>query len=169
MLDQRQQHGQGNITGNGAGLTNLAAANLTGTIPLAQLPTAVVTNTESGVSLTGTFAGNGAGLTNVSGGFKWQVVSGASQQAQPNAGYIASSATLVTITLPASPAIGDIVRVTGAGAGGWKLAQNAGQTVLGGNLGVVGAIWIPRASSLNWRCVASSSDGTKLVAGVDGG
>ena len=119
---------RGTFAGNGAGLTNLTipATNLTGTVPLAQLPTVVLTNNQSGVTLSGSFAGNGGGLTNLSSGFKWQVVIGASQQAQPNAGYIAGSAALVTITLPASPALGDIVRVTGAGAGGWKLAQNLG-------------------------------------------
>jgi hypothetical protein len=162
---------RGVFTGNGAGLTNLSvpAANLTGVVPLAQLPTAVVTNNATGVTLSGSFAGNGGGLTNLPGLFKWQVVTGPLQQAQPNAGYVASSASLVTIILPASPAIGDIVRVTGSGAGGWQIVQNAGQTVLVVNLGMVGATWTPRASSLNWRCVASSSDGTKLVAGVDGG
>jgi hypothetical protein len=162
---------RGVFTGNGAGLTNLTvpAVNLTGVVPLAQLPTAVVTNNASGVSVSGSFAGNGGGLTNLPGLFKWQVVTGPLQQAQPNAGYVASSASLVTIILPASPAIGDTVRVAGPGAGGWQIVQNAGQTVLAVNLGVVGATWTPRASSLNWRCVASSSDGTKLVAGVDGG
>jgi hypothetical protein len=162
---------RGMFAGNGAGLTNLTvpAANLTGLVPLAQLPSAVLTNNESGVSLSGNFAGNGGGLTNLPGGFKWQVVAGSSQQAQPNGGYVAISATLVTIILPASPALGDIVRVTGAGAGGWRIAQYPGQSVLAVNLGLVGAAWTPRASNLNWRCVASSSDGTKLVAGVDGG
>jgi hypothetical protein len=162
---------KGTFAGNGAGLTNLTvpAANLTGIVPLAQLPTAVVTNNEGGVSLSGSFAGNGGGLTNLTSGFKWQVVTGSLQQGQPNAGYVASSASLVTIALPASPTIGDIMRVTGAGAGGWQLAQYPGQSVLAVNLGVAGATWIPRASSLNWRCVASSNDGTKLVAGVDGG
>ena len=161
----------GSFSGNGAGLTNLTmpAANLTGIVPLAHMPAGVLTNNQSGVSLSGSFSGNGAGLTNLPGRLTWQVVAGASQQAQPNAGYIASSATLVTITLPASPAIGDIVRVAGAGAGGWRIAQNAGQSVLAANLGVFGATWIPRANALNWRCVASSADGTKLVAGVDGG
>ena len=59
-------------------MTNLtvAAANLTGTVPLAQLPTAVLTNNENGVSLSGSFAGNGGGLTNLASGFKWQVVAG---------------------------------------------------------------------------------------------
>jgi hypothetical protein len=44
---------------------SVAAANIVGTVPLAQLPTAVVTNNETGASLTGTFTGNGGGLTNL--------------------------------------------------------------------------------------------------------
>ena len=162
---------KGAFSGNGAGLTNLTvpAANLTGIVPLAQLPTVVLTNNESGVSLSGSFAGNGGGLTNLPSAFQWQVVVGSSQQARPNTGYVAANAALVTITLPMLPTIGDIVRVTGAGAGGWKIAQNAGQSMLGANLGLVGTTWTPHGSSLNWRCVASSADGTKLVAGVDGG
>jgi hypothetical protein len=44
----------------------LPAQQLSGTIPLAQLPSAVVTNNDSAnVTLSGTFSGNGAGLTNV--------------------------------------------------------------------------------------------------------
>jgi hypothetical protein len=147
----------------------LPATSLTGVVPLAQLPTVVLTNNENGVSLSGTFSGNGGALTNLPGGFKWQAVTGASQQAQPNNGYVANSATLVTINLPASPAVGDTVRVSGAGSGGWKISQNAGQSIIGANLGLVGAAWTPRASALNWRCVASSSNGTKLVAAPDNG
>lgn len=56
----------GVFAGNGAGLTNLNAANLaSGTLALSQLPTAVVTNGATGLSLTGVFRGNGAALTNV--------------------------------------------------------------------------------------------------------
>jgi hypothetical protein len=73
----------GTFSGNGAGLTNLAAANLSGSIPSAsltsvpagsltgtisssQLPTGVVINGQSGVSLSGTFTGTGSGLTGIS-------------------------------------------------------------------------------------------------------
>lgn len=56
----------GAFTGNGSGITNLSAAQLTtGTLPLAQLPNAVVTNNQSGVILNGTFSGDGSGLTNL--------------------------------------------------------------------------------------------------------
>ena len=60
----------GTYNGNGSALTNLNAANITGTIPLSKLPTSVVTNNGTGYVLGGTFNGvfngNGAGLTNVS-------------------------------------------------------------------------------------------------------
>src|ERR1039457_3330871 len=54
------------FSGSGANLTSLNANNLSsGTVPLAQLPGVVVTNTETGVTLGGTFGGNGGGLTNL--------------------------------------------------------------------------------------------------------
>ena len=49
----------GNVTGP------VAAANITGTLPVTQLPPSVVTNGASGVNFTGTFSGNGAGITGV--------------------------------------------------------------------------------------------------------
>lgn len=45
-------------------LTSVPAGNLTGTVPLAQLPAAVVTNMQTGVTLNGTFSGTFTGLTN---------------------------------------------------------------------------------------------------------
>jgi hypothetical protein len=43
----------------------LPAMQLSGTIPLAQLPGAVLTNNSTGVNLVGIFSGNGSGLTNL--------------------------------------------------------------------------------------------------------
>jgi hypothetical protein len=63
-------------------------------------------------------------------------------------------------TLPTAPAIGDTWRVSGIGLGGWKTAQNAGQSVVT----AVETIWMPHASQRSWSCVASSADGSKLVA-----
>jgi hypothetical protein len=63
VLTYRQVFGIGTPV-VGSGLLDLNASQLTtGTVPLAQLPAAVVTNTESNVTLSGTFTGNGAGLT----------------------------------------------------------------------------------------------------------
>ena len=49
---------------NGSSITNLNPAALAGTINLANLPAAVVTNNASGITLAGAFTGNGVGLTN---------------------------------------------------------------------------------------------------------
>ncbi|MCX6840560.1 MAG: hypothetical protein NTX35_22480 [Verrucomicrobia bacterium] len=116
-----------------------------------------------------TFSGNGAGLSGVAGALPWVVVSGTSQQAVANTGYVASNPAEVTVTLPASPAVGDIVRVSGVGAGGWRIAQNAGQSVTAGIISLPGSSWTARESNRYWSCVASSADGTKLVAGTNGG
>lgn len=83
-----------------------------------------------------------------------------------------TSSSQVTVTLPTASNPGDIVRVSGVGAGGWKLAQNAGQSVNAGNLGAsvsVGSIWTPRDINRGWYAVASSADGSKLVAAVQNG
>jgi hypothetical protein len=56
----------GTFVGSGTYLSNLTAANLSsGTVPLARLPGAVLTNNSTGVTLSGTLSGNGAGLTNL--------------------------------------------------------------------------------------------------------
>lgn len=58
-------------------------------------------------------------------------VTTSTQQLASNIKYKADSASLVTFTLPAAPVLGDQVFIRGYGAGGWKLAQNAGQTIHG--------------------------------------
>ena len=95
--------------------------------------------------------------------FSWQSVSGTSQLAQSNTGYTANDPARVTVTLPAAPNVGDTVRVLGAGAGGWSIARNTGQTVLGGS-GAAGTTWTPHGFQRNWVSLAASADGTKLVA-----
>lgn len=70
-------------------------------------------------------AGGGGG----GGGITWNTVSGTSQSAAANNGYIANNASLVTVTLPSSASVGDVVEVAGKGAGGWKIAQNSGQII----------------------------------------
>ena len=98
----------------------------------------------------------------------WLSVSGP-VQAMPNTGYIASNDSApVVITLPSTLNIGDLLSVQGAGAGGWQIAQNAGQQVLG--VTEPGAVWnrTGPARPQHWSSIASSSDGKKLVAAVGG-
>ena len=44
-------------------------------------------------------------------------------------GYVANNAGLVTLTLPDTAAVGSEVRIVGKGAGLFKIAQNAGETI----------------------------------------
>jgi len=94
-------------------------------------------------------------------GITWLDVTGTTQQAVSNTGYMADNGSQVTITLPATASVGDLIQITGVGAGGWKIAQNAGQSII---TQVLGTFWTQRASSRAWSSIASSSDGTKLVA-----
>ena len=64
----------------------------------------------------------------------WTTVSGTTQTAQNNKGYLANNAARVVITLPSTAAVGDVIRVTGAGAGGWRISQLAGQQIHFGNV-----------------------------------
>ncbi len=165
----------GIITGNGSGLSSVPATSLTGTLPDARLSANVALQSSpslifaGGVSATN-FSGGGHGLTNVPGAFFWVTVA-ANTQAQPNVGYICNNGLApVTITLPSSPSVGDVYKVAGVGAGGWIIKQNANQMIATGNLpDSIGQSWAARGIITNWSAVASSADGTKLVATVKGG
>ncbi len=73
-------------------------------------------------------------IQTLSGGITWSEVTGTSQTAAVDNGYITNNAGLVTVTLPDTAAVGKIVQVVGAGAGGWKIAQNASEVIHFGNL-----------------------------------
>lgn len=68
------------------------------------------------------------------GGITWTNVTGTSQAMAINSGYVASNASLVTLTLPSTAAVGSVIQVMGAGAGLWKIAQNASQLIRFGNV-----------------------------------
>jgi len=173
----------GAFSGNGINLTNLTGSQITtGTVADVRLTTNVAllnrnqtftgsnvfnganTFTNMGNSFIGSFFGNGL--------VGWIVVSGTSTQAMSDAGYLLTGSQLTTVTLPPSPNVEDIVRIAGGGAGGWKVAQNAGQSVFGSFSGFANASWtLSSALSENWYDIAASADGTKMVAvvGVSGG
>ena len=86
----------GTFFGNGAYVTNLNAGNLSsGTVPLAQLPGAVVTNTETGVALGGMFNGDGGGLTNLNAA---QLTSGTIPLAQLPSSVLTNGASGVSLS-----------------------------------------------------------------------
>jgi hypothetical protein len=114
------------------GITSLALTN--GQLAIGSTgadPTAATLTGGTGISIV-----NAAGSITISsagGGFTWTVVTGTTQAAAVNNGYIANNAGQVVVTLPATSAVGDVVAVTGINnATGWKVAQNAGNQIFFG-------------------------------------
>lgn len=111
-----------------------------------------------------TIASTGGGSS-----FTWNTVSGTSQAMAVNNGYIANNAGLVTLTLPATAAVGDMIRVTGKGAGGWTIAQNSGQTIYFGTSTTTTGVGGSLASSqqrdgVEIVCVTANNDFNVLSA-----
>lgn len=114
------------------GITSLALTN--GQLAIGSTgadPSAAALTAGTGVSIT-----NGAGSITINaagGGLTWTVVTGTTQAMAVNNGYIANNAGVVTATLPATSAVGDVVAITGINnATGWKIAQNAGNQIFFG-------------------------------------
>lgn len=63
----------------------------------------------------------------------WNDVSGTTQSAAVNNGYIISNAGQTTVTLPNTAAEGSVIAVAGKGAAGWVIQAGTGQTVHIGN------------------------------------
>lgn len=111
-------------------------------IDMDAVPTTVVSDAGNCTPAAGSFSIVGAGgittsaagsIVTVTGGggigITWSEVTGVSQAAAVNNGYICNNAGLVTVTLPDTAALGSFLRVVGKGAGGWAIAQNAGETI----------------------------------------
>lgn len=90
-------------------------------------PTAATLSAGTGVTIT-----NAAGSITINasgGGLTWTTVSGTSQAAAVGNGYVTNNAGAVTVTLPATAAVGDTVEIAGLGAGGWIVAVASGQSI----------------------------------------
>ncbi len=94
-------------------------------------PTAATLTAGTGISIT-----NAAGsitIASSASGMSWTTVSGTTQAAAVNNGYISNNAGAVTFTLPITFAIGESVEIKGLGAGGWVLAAGTATTIRIGN------------------------------------
>jgi photosystem II stability/assembly factor-like uncharacterized protein len=176
---------RGTFTGNGAGITNVSVSNLVGVLTDAQLPTnTAFVNSNQTFSASNNFSGtNFFGGANTFTNFKnsfsgsffgnglvgWIATNSMAVQAEIDHGYLLTNSQLVTVTLPPSPGVGDIVRISGAGASGWKVAQVTGQSIIGNFLGFGNSLWTPSdANNLTWESVAASADGTRMIAAAQG-
>ena len=90
-------------------------------------PAAATITAGAGISVTN--ASNGITIASTAIGTGWANISGTTQAAAVNSGYIIGNASQTTVTLPATAPIGSTVRIQGKGAAGWILAANTGQTI----------------------------------------
>lgn len=102
-------------------------------------------------------------IESLSTGITWNEVTGTSQSAAVNNGYILNNSSLVTLTLPSTAAQGSIIEVAGKGSGGWKIAQNASQTIHFGNTNTTTGTGGSLAStnqydSLTILCITANTD-----------
>lgn len=88
----------------------------------------------TGITTVGTPGSNQIVFNIVGGGITWNRVAGPAVGIAINNGYIPTNAGLVTLTLPTTAAVGSIIEIVGEGAGGWSIAQNAGESIQFGNL-----------------------------------
>ncbi len=185
----------GNFIGNGALVTNLNGTQVTtGTVADMRLSTNVAflngNQTFSGSnvftsanSFTGSNYFNGANnftnrANNFTGSFfgnglvGWIVVSNTAVTALPDTGYLLTSPQFTTVSLPPSASlyIGDIVRISGAGAGGWCVGQGTNQSIIGNFVSYRPSLWlVSSAGSANWLSLAASDDSTIMYAASSAG
>jgi hypothetical protein len=67
-------------------------------------------------------------VPSVGSSISWSTVT-SDQFVAVNNGYFVNSTSLVTLTLPATAAVGDRILVVGRNSGGWRVAQNSGQSI----------------------------------------
>ena len=175
----------GTFAGNGAALTSLNASQLvSGTVADARLSSNVAlldhSQTYTGNNqYSGNNQFNGANnFTNLGNNFSgnffgnglvgWITVPGNSVQAAIDTGYMLTSSQFTTVTLPANTnLLGYIVRISGAGSGGWRVGQGVNQSIIGNFISYKNSAWVQAngGGAANWRCLASSADGSLMYAG----
>lgn len=127
----------------------------TGAVPSKATLTAGTGITISNAAGSITIAGTGSGMS-------WTVVTAASATMSADNGYIANRGSLVTLTLPASSSVGTTMSIVGQGAGGWLIAQGAGQQIqVGSSASTSGAggsvASTNRYDSINLICITANT------------
>lgn len=129
--------GASSLTVHGLVLAQGASAMTSLVLGAGQLAIGTTAGDPSAATLT---AGTGISISSVSGaititatgaGASWSTISGTTQAAAVDNGYIIGNASQTTVTLPATAAIGATVELMGSptGTAGWVLTANTGQTI----------------------------------------
>jgi len=124
----------GVLLGSGTSAVSVSAVGTDGQVLLGATAAdpAFATLTSTGGTIAFTPGANTLNLETVmpGGGMTWTVVTGTTQSMAASNGYFANNAGLVTATLPVTAAVGDTFAIAGMNnATGWKIAQNASQTI----------------------------------------
>jgi|SRR6185437_517417 len=106
---------------------------------------------QAGAGITLTNASGVVGNTTIAstgGGFTWTDVTGATQTIAIQNGYVTDHSTTVVYTLPATAALGDVIKIVGK-LGLATITPNAGQQILiGSTSGLVGATGTATSNNL---------------------
>jgi hypothetical protein len=154
-----------NATTAGHADTSTNSTAVGGLLPSSFLRTIGGTITGNLTVAGGRYFGNGSGLTNLPAvSMPWDLVVDNNIQLISNRGYISGGTTETVMTLPAAPLIGDIIRVTGATAAGWRINTNAGQSIASESFVDAPGVFSPTGPTGSWNGVAMSADGKQIVA-----
>lgn len=120
-----------------------------------------ITLSQSGATITISTSGSGLG---------WTEVTGTTQAMAVNSAYIANNAGLVTLSLPASASVGDVIYIVGKGAGGWAVSQGTSQVIHIGSSATTGGAGGSIAStnqydSIQLVCTVANTTWTTLGGG----
>ncbi len=164
-------------TANSAQLVTSAAGvpSLTASMTNGQIVIGFTGGTPVPSTLT---AGNGISILNAAGsitlsasggGTSWTDEAASPVAMVPENGYVADTGGLLTFTLPALAAFGTMLTVVGKGAGGWLIAQNAGQNIQVGavssTVGVGGSVASQnRFDSIVLLCTTANTTWTSVGA-----
>jgi hypothetical protein len=105
-------------------------------------------------------------------GIGWNEVTTTTQSLAQNQGYVTNNSSQVVLSLPTLASFGTIISIVGKGAGGWKVAQNAGQNIqLGSTSTTVGAAGYiestNRFDSIELLCTTANTTWT-VIGGPQG-
>lgn len=149
---------------NAATLTvgNIPKVNTGGSTP--KLEDSIVSESAGVITV------NGSLIANNIKGFTWNTISGTSQNASVNNGYIVGNSSSTTITIPSSCTVGDEIKIAGKGAGGWIIAQGSSQSIVLGNqtttTGAGGSLASSNSrDSLNMICITTNT-GWQVVGSI---
>lgn len=140
-----------------SGQTSVTPASPTQTLTLVAGTNITIATDNSAKSVTITSSGSGTGIT-------WNNVTATSVTMAANNGYVCTSTggALLTLTLPATAAVGSIISIMGVSAGGWLVSQGSGQQINFGNdqttLGVTGLLQSTNANdSITLVCTVANT------------